>query len=83
MKMHRLSKSIILFFLLVIEYPVLTEQEHIAVSENTTPNYISSNQYDINVLHYDLSIDLYPEKKLLKGDATITAVITNKNITQA
>ncbi len=43
-------------------------------------NYITDNQYKIDVLHYDLNFDLYPAKKLLKGDATITGVVKNKDL---
>jgi len=42
--------------------------------------YISNNQYKINVLHYYLNFDLYPEKKLLKGDATIICLPLVKNL---
>ena len=45
-------------------------------------NYISDNQYEIDVLHYDLNFDLFPGKKLLKGDATITGILNNKNLNE-
>jgi aminopeptidase N len=51
------------------------------LSINLSPDYISPNQYKIDVLHYDLDIDLYPKKKFLIGEAVITAVILDKNIT--
>ncbi len=47
---------------------------------NLPASYISDNQYKIDVLHYDLNFDLYPAKKLLKGDATITGVLKNKDL---
>jgi aminopeptidase N len=48
---------------------------------NSTPGYISENQFKIDVLHYDLDIDLYPEDKFLRGSAAITALILNQDIT--
>lgn len=47
---------------------------------NIPPDYISKNQYGIDILHYDLNIDLYPEKKLLKGEAEITGLFLNKDL---
>ena len=35
-------------------------------------------QTKINVLHYDLKFDLYPDESLLKGDAVITGLLLNK-----
>jgi aminopeptidase N len=49
---------------------------------NMPANYISENQHKINILHYDLNFDLYPEKKLLKGDATLKGVLDSKNINE-
>ncbi len=48
--------------------------------ENVPAGYISSSQYKINVLHYYLNFDLYPEKKLLKGDVTITGLLLDPNL---
>jgi aminopeptidase N len=42
---------------------------------NMSNDYVSSNQYKIDVLHYDLELDLYPKEKMLKGIAEITGVI--------
>ncbi len=47
---------------------------------DVSSDYISSNQFNIDVLHYDLSLDLYPEEKLLKGIAEITGVLLNSKI---
>ena len=44
------------------------------------PNYISENQYKIDVLNYNMSFELFPEKKLLEGDVLITGLILDKNI---
>ena len=46
------------------------------------PNYISDNQYKIDVLHYYLNFDLYPSKRLLKGDATIKGVLKNRDLNE-
>ena len=42
---------------------------------NLSSEYISPNQYKIDILHYDLEIDLFPEKKFLKGIASITGLV--------
>jgi aminopeptidase N len=44
------------------------------------PGYISENQKMIDVLHYDLHIDLYPDQKTLKGTAGITMKLLDKNL---
>jgi aminopeptidase N len=62
-------------------FSALAEQKTKSNAENTTPGYISPNQYDIDILHYDLSIDLYPDLKTIKGNATLTGIITDKKIT--
>ncbi len=40
-------------------------------------NYISDLQYKTDVVHYDLSLDLYPEKKLLYGNAQLTCTFND------
>ncbi len=58
-------------------------QQLLLANENEVPdNYVSDNQYKINVLHYDLNIDLFPDKKLLKGNVTITGLLLDKNLKQ-
>ncbi|HKI79391.1 MAG TPA: M1 family metallopeptidase [Ignavibacteriaceae bacterium] len=47
---------------------------------DTSKDYISSNQYKIDVLSYILKIDLLPSEKLLRGDAEIKGVIIDKDI---
>lgn len=42
---------------------------------NINNDYVSSNQYQIDVLHYDLELDIYPKEKMLKGIAEITGTI--------
>ncbi|NWF89748.1 MAG: hypothetical protein HXY50_09855 [Ignavibacteriaceae bacterium] len=42
-------------------------------------DYVSPNQHSLDILHYDLNIDLYPKEKKLKGIATITGrILTNQ-----
>ncbi|HKJ80810.1 MAG TPA: M1 family metallopeptidase [Ignavibacteriaceae bacterium] len=76
--------AVITFLLLIIfpASPVQKNKKVLSVSVGTESGYITSNQYDIDILKYDLSIDLYPTKRILKGNATITGVLTNKNISQ-
>ena len=50
--------------------------------ENVPDDYASPDQYKIDVLHYDLNIDLHPEKRILNGDVTITGVVLDRNIKQ-
>lgn len=47
---------------------------------HTPPNYISENQYKTDILHYDLSFDLYPEKKLLVGSTEITGIFKDSGL---
>jgi aminopeptidase N len=35
-------------------------------------DYVSANQYKIDILHYKLDIDLFPKNKIVKGTAEIT-----------
>ena len=76
--------AVITFLLLIIfpASPVQKNKKLLPASAGTEYGYITSNQYDIDILKYDLSIDLNPAKKILKGNATITGVLTNKNISQ-
>ncbi len=50
--------------------------------QNIPENYISPNQYNINVLSYKLNIDLHPSKKILNGDVLIKGVILDKQLKQ-
>jgi aminopeptidase N len=42
--------------------------------------YISDIQYKLDILHYTLKLDLYPEQQMIKGDAVLTGVLKDKNI---
>ena len=59
-----------------------SQNSNIYLSDNIPAGYISSSQYKINVLHYYLNFDLYPEKRLLKGDVTITGLLLDKSMKQ-
>lgn len=48
----------------VIDLPTLTQMD----------DYIEPAQYDIDILHYDISLDLYPEEKLIKAETKLTVV---------
>lgn len=47
---------------------------------NVPADYISENQYKIDILHYSLDIDLYTKDKILVGEAVITGLILDKSI---
>jgi aminopeptidase N len=46
-----------------------------------TDDYITDNQYKIDILHYGLHFDLYPEDKKLLAVAEIKGIIISKPIT--
>ena len=52
------------------------------VLQNIPDSYISPNQYKINVLNYQLNIDLQPSEKILDGDVLIKGVILDKDLKQ-
>ncbi len=47
-----------------------------------TSSYVSDNQYKIDVLHYDLKIELQPEIKLLIGHAELKGIILDNQLKQ-
>lgn len=42
-------------------------------------DYISERQYQLDVLHYSINLDLYPEDQLIKGQVILTATLKDKN----
>jgi len=42
-----------------------------------SPDYISETQHNTDILHYELNLDLYPEKKILSGRAVLTGTFIN------
>ncbi len=88
-KTSTITFSFVLMFFFAVGWkgisPQLTSSQNFPSSfqEVKAPdNYVSANQYKIDVLHYYLNIDLYPDKKLVKGDVTITGVFLQKNLNQ-
>ena len=51
-------------------------------SVSVPAGYISDAQYQLDVLHYDINLDLYPEDQLLKGDVIIKALLKDKNLNE-
>jgi len=47
----------------------------------SVPTKVNPNQLKIDILHYDLNIDLDPDNSMIKGDAIITGRITDKSLT--
>ncbi len=45
-------------------------------------DYVTPNQFNVDILHYDLEIELYPSRKFLKGQASITGVIMKPHLNQ-
>lgn len=44
--------------------------------------YITPVQRLIDVLHYDINIDLHPEKEIIDGDVTVTGLLLDRSATQ-
>jgi aminopeptidase N len=63
--------SIAVFFVLGFTAGLHEIRTDLQVSEQA--EYISENQHKIDVLHYNINIDLYPENKSIRGDVEITA----------
>ncbi len=47
---------------------------------NLPSTYISENQYKIDILHYDINIELHPEDKIINGDVILTAQIKDEDL---
>ena len=45
-------------------------------------DYISEDQFDIDITHYNIKLDLHPEDRKLFGDVTLTGVSKNKDLTE-
>lgn len=45
-------------------------------------SYITENQYKVDILHYDINIELYPSDKIIKGDVTISAKFVHEHLNQ-
>ncbi|MGE5351890.1 MAG: M1 family aminopeptidase [Acidobacteriota bacterium] len=60
----------------LLEYYV----EYRMSQQDNLDSYIMPAQNKIDVTHYDINIELFPEKKILKGDVTITGVLLDKSL---
>ncbi len=49
-------------------------------SISTISDYNTQTQYSIDVLHYDMNMDLYPEEEMLIADVTIKAVLRDSEL---
>ncbi len=58
------------------------QKKYMSVKVGLPENYISENQNFIDVLEYDLNIDLFPKEKKLHGDITITGKLLDKNLNE-
>ncbi|HEX2868600.1 MAG TPA: M1 family aminopeptidase [Ignavibacteriales bacterium] len=48
--------------------------------QDSMESYITPAQNKIDVTHYDINIDLFPEKKIIKGDVTLTGVLLDRSL---
>ena len=55
-------------------------QELHGASMKMPPGYISENQKMIDVLHYNLNIDLYPSQKSIKGKADLKIKLLSRDL---
>lgn len=81
-KNYRFYLISVLFLLTLIQPALPHRKNEKSGPEYPGSGYISPDQHSINILKYELSLDLYPEKRLLKGNATITGVLLNKKISR-
>lgn len=44
--------------------------------------YITEKQYKLDVLHYNIRLDLYPEDQLLKGQVVLKAALKDSNLNE-
>lgn len=48
--------------------------------QDNIDSYNTPAQSKIDVTHYDINIELFPEKKILKGDVTVTGLLLDKSL---
>jgi aminopeptidase N len=60
--------------------PDLIEKMNKGIPVKIPAGYIDSSQYSLDILHYDLNIDLYPDKKILSGTAEITGLLPSRKL---
>ncbi|HEY6906185.1 MAG TPA: M1 family metallopeptidase [Ignavibacteriaceae bacterium] len=57
-------------------------KDHLAskLSITVPAGYISDVQYKLDILHYDINLDLHPEEQMLKGRVIITGRLKDKSL---
>jgi len=50
------------------------------LTQQSFEDYYTDNQEKIDILHYDINIDLYPQDEVIRGDVTIKGTLLNKVI---
>jgi aminopeptidase N len=64
-----------------LESAVHVKNKVISMMSETVPaGYISDLQYKLDILHYTIHLDLYPEDQLLKGDVSLTGTLKDKSL---
>ena len=87
-----LALLLIIFFVIVfllVKYNVGFNEGKIYLKNGLSTNpasleklreYTLPNKNDIDVLHYDIQIELLPEEEEIIGDVTITGIVNKKNL---
>ncbi|HSD64290.1 MAG TPA: M1 family aminopeptidase [Ignavibacteriaceae bacterium] len=55
---------------------------HTAFQVAVPEGYISDIQYKMDILHYTLKLDLYPDKQLIKGEAILKGIPEDKSLSR-
>jgi aminopeptidase N len=76
-----LSLTVCIFFL--IGFRSVNNQKDIhSTAVYIPPEYISENQYETDILFYDINIDLNTEQKAISGEVSLTGIFKNRSIKQ-
>lgn len=51
-------------------------------SVSVPPGYISDAQYKLDILHYDINLDIHPEEQMLKGRVIMTGTLKDKGLNE-
>ncbi len=51
-------------------------------SNDLHENYIDKNQFSIDVLHYDINIELFPQKEKISSEVSVKGLIKDKDLTE-
>ena len=60
---------------------VTNEYQGNIISDDALSKYYTKNQKFIDVKHYSIKLDLFPKKKLLRGNTIISGDVTDSAIT--